>query len=174
MTQQRQKNQKIDLIELDQLVRDGKSTGDIAKYFSVTPGAVSQAKGKLRTAITRTRVLDRSDDVFDNHLEMEAKIHRHQEVLEDQLNRVLEKIDRTKGAEDVSDLRAEIIKFIAESRKNTALRNTISLTWYDKREAAAFKLTVLNILERLSPGVRDEAIRQIRELKALRGVIDVD
>lgn len=165
---------KIDLVQLDRMVRQGKKTSEIAKYFSCTDGAVSQAKTKLRTTITRTRVLDRADEVFNTHLDMEAQIQRNQEVLEGELNRVLEKIKKVKDAEGVSELQGMIIKIIAESRKNTALWQNIAATWDDKREAAAFKLTVLNILERLNPGARNEAVRQIRELKALRGIIDIN
>jgi DNA-binding CsgD family transcriptional regulator len=38
---------KIDIRKLDQMLRAGKSQIEIAKYFSVTPGAVSQAKRQL-------------------------------------------------------------------------------------------------------------------------------
>ena len=39
---------KIDLIELSRLLTDGKTTSEIAKRFCCTPGAVSQAKQRLK------------------------------------------------------------------------------------------------------------------------------
>ncbi len=42
---------KIDLDALDQMITDGKSTGEIAAHFGCTPGAVSQAKRRIGVAV---------------------------------------------------------------------------------------------------------------------------
>ena len=35
---------KVDIIKLNQMLRAGKSVKECAKFFDVTPGAISQAK----------------------------------------------------------------------------------------------------------------------------------
>lgn len=45
--------QKIDLVELDRLINEDKSTSEIARHFGCTPGAVSQAKRKLGVAVAK-------------------------------------------------------------------------------------------------------------------------
>jgi len=45
---------KISLIELSQLVREGKGVSDIARKLGVTKGAVSKRLKALRVGITKT------------------------------------------------------------------------------------------------------------------------
>ena len=44
---------KVDPVELNKFLGEGKSTKEIAKYFGCTPGAVSQAKRRLGVAVVK-------------------------------------------------------------------------------------------------------------------------
>lgn len=44
---------KVDPVELNRFLGEGKSTKDIAKHFGCTPGAVSQAKRRLGVAVVK-------------------------------------------------------------------------------------------------------------------------
>jgi predicted transcriptional regulator len=60
---------KIDFNVLNRLVTEGKSTSEIAKFFSCTPGAVSQAKKKLKISVVKNVALENAHKVVDKNLD---------------------------------------------------------------------------------------------------------
>ena len=59
---------KIDKIILSQLLRSGKSGKDCAKFFGVTPGAISQAKRELNISIVKNVALEHAHKVVEKNL----------------------------------------------------------------------------------------------------------
>ena len=64
---------KIDLVKLDKLLRQGMSYREIAKEFSCTPGAISQARKKLSVDIVKN-VLHKSTRVLEILLTVESHV----------------------------------------------------------------------------------------------------
>ena len=62
--------QKVDIRKLDQLLREGKTVKECAKYFGVTPGAISQRKAQLKHQIVRVASLEKAGEVVEAHLDM--------------------------------------------------------------------------------------------------------
>jgi len=60
---------KIEFNSLNRLVMEGKSTSEIAKFFSCTPGAVSQAKKKLKISVVKNVALENAHKVVDKNLD---------------------------------------------------------------------------------------------------------
>jgi hypothetical protein len=77
---------KIDIRKLDQMLRAGKSQIEIAKYFSVTPGAVSQAKRQLKNNIVRTVALEKANEVVESHLDMMGQLRKINSAINDELD----------------------------------------------------------------------------------------
>jgi len=67
---------KIDFKELNRLVTEGKSTTEIAKIFSCTPGAVSQAKKKLKISVVKNVVLESAHKVVDKNLDAIGQLQK--------------------------------------------------------------------------------------------------
>ncbi len=109
---------KIDPIELHKLLLEGKKTGELAKHFNCSPGAISQAKRKLGVAITRERasatiaapVLIRNTDDAKREISTLITICNNQiQWIE---NTVVKKADET-----YRDWSQVLIKHVAEIRK---------------------------------------------------------
>ena len=60
--------QKIDRIKLSQLLRSGKSVKQCAKFFEVTPGAISQHKKNLNIAVVKNVALENAHRVVEKNL----------------------------------------------------------------------------------------------------------
>lgn len=117
---------KIDPIKLNELLEEGKTTNEIAKYFSCSAGAVSQAKRRLGVDVCKVAVLTelrernsigKSAPLIVNSTD-DAKRH-----LSDLIIRCRNELDWISGSvkqKDDADYRAwqeTIIKHIAEIRK---------------------------------------------------------
>ena len=61
-------NGKIDKIKLSQMLRSGKSGKDCAKFFSVTEGAISQARKELKISVIKNVALETAHQVVDKNL----------------------------------------------------------------------------------------------------------
>jgi len=59
---------KIDKVKLSQMLRSGKSGKECAKVFSVTEGAISQAKKELNISVIKSVALENAQKVVDKNL----------------------------------------------------------------------------------------------------------
>ena len=80
---------KIEITELDELLAEGKSVKEIADHFGCTPGAVSQAKRRLGTAVAKdaaTRaapaLLSKRQDAMDHLLDLVDRCKRELDWIE--------------------------------------------------------------------------------------------
>ena len=81
---------KIDYKQLHQLVMQGKSGNEIAKYFGVTSGAVSQAKQKLRIAVIKDVALENAHRVVDKSLNAAEQLFK----INEQANKLLDELEK--------------------------------------------------------------------------------
>ena len=186
---------KIDFKQLDQLFREGKSTTEIAKYFSCTPGAVSQAKKKLKISVVKNVVLESAHKVVDKNLDAVAQLQKinkaanqlldelmGKEKVVQELAIVVNKINEGNPA-DVKEI-TKLVKQIL-SDKNTALkacqeiRGQLSLqleifkTLYDLQAVQEFQKEVLEIINEVKPNARREIIQRLKERSAIRGAVQI-
>jgi hypothetical protein len=75
---------------------------------------------------------------------------------------------------DIRAIQEIIIKLSAEIRRQLETQIKIFEAYSEFKDRAAFQNEVLSILDQMQPGVRDEAIRRIKNAGALRGAITVD
>ena len=190
---------KIDFNELHQLVTKGKGTNEIAKYFSVTPGAVSQAKKKLKISVVKNVALESAHKVVDKNLDAIDQLQRVNQVanqLLDELTGEDQVIDRMVKAVEVSlEYEGDPIsqkKYIRQvilrvnQDKNTALkacaeiRGQLNLqldifkTLYDMQAVAEFQKEVLTAIGEEAPDVRNRIIQRLKESRSLRQSISIN
>jgi len=190
---------KIDFNELHQLVTKGKGTSEIAKYFSVTPGAVSQAKKKLKISVVKNVALESAHKVVDKNLDAIDQLQRVNQVanqLLDELTGEDQVIDRMVKAVEVSlEYEGDPIsqkKYIRQvilrvnQDKNTALkacaeiRGQLSLqldifkTLYDMQAVAEFQKEVLTAIGEEAPHVRNRIIQRLKESRSLRSAVSIN
>jgi hypothetical protein len=72
------------------------------------------------------------------------------------------------------DPRELALKAMQEIREQLKLQLEIFQTLFDMRAAMQFQAEVLEVIGRVSPEVRDELIRRLTEICALRSAVDLD
>ncbi len=161
---------KIDYFELDKMPRAKKPYSEIAKHFGVTKGRISQAKKEMRNQINKVTTLEKAAEVVHEHLDMAAQLRKTNSVINEQLDNARVDIEGEKG-KDRRETQRVIIGLSAEIRKQLDTPLRIFEAWQDSTLNADFQLEVFSILDQLQPGVRDEAIRRLKEKRALRGLV---
>jgi hypothetical protein len=187
---------KIDLDELHQLLTKGKTTKEIAKYFSVTPGAVSQAKKKLKISVVKNLSLETAHKVVGKHLDAVGQLQRINEYANELLDllmrwnrgddQALQVLESQVGKVKVGKEEAELIRqykfkdprelaFIAmrEIRGQLNLQLDIFKTMYDMAAVAEFQKEVLSAIGEVSQDVRARIIQRLKESRALRESVRV-
>jgi hypothetical protein len=183
---------KINLDELHQLLTKGKTTKEIAKYFSVTPGAVSQAKKKLKISVVKNLSLETAHKVVGKHLDAVGQLQRINEyanelldllmrwnrgddealqILESQVRKV--KVGKEAGAQLIKqykfkDPRELAFMAMREIRGQLNLQLDIFKTMYDMAAVAEFQKEVLSAIGEVSQDVRARIIQRLKESRALR------
>jgi hypothetical protein len=184
---------KIDLEELHQLLTKGKTTGEIAKHFSVTPGAVSQAKSKLKISVVKNVTLEAGHKIVSKHLDAVSqlqKINRNAnelldlcmrwqrgdeealQILESQVKKV--RVGKTeKFVEEMKfkDPREIALAAMREIRGQLNLQLDIFKTLYDVEAVAEFQREVLTAIGEEAPNVRDRIIYRLQKSRAIRAAI---
>ncbi|UCE50833.1 MAG: hypothetical protein JSV31_16325 [Desulfobacterales bacterium] len=160
---------KIDDKELETLIRQGMTTTEIAKYFNCSLGAVSQRKKKLQNGIIQAVTITKGEEVIDSHLNMVSELRNINQAINEELDRA--KIEIEKPEADIKALQEIIVKLSAEIRKQLALQASFYQTWYKIEGYQAFQDEFLQMLEEVSPELRDELIARLRKRKVLRGLV---
>ena len=187
---------KIDFNELHQLVTQGKGTNEIAKYFSVTPGAVSQAKKKLKISVVKNVALEAGHKVVSKHLDTISQMQKINQnanelldlcmkwqrgdkealqILESQVRKVrvgkTEKFVEEMKFKDPRDIALAAMK---EIRGQLNLQLDIFKTMYDMQAVAEFQKEVLTTIGEEAPNVRDSIIKRLKESRALRSAVSIN
>jgi hypothetical protein len=163
---------RIDLLELDKMLRAGKRTGVIAKSFHVTPGAVSQAKKKLKTMVIRATSLEKVHDVVETHLDMMGQLTRVNIAINEELERAKRDIESAED-KDKRFIQETIVKLSAEIRKQLGLQLEIAQIWHDQKIVAEFQKELLDILNEVEPTLKNEVIRRLKQRNALRRSVQI-
>ncbi len=186
---------KIDKVKLSQLVMSGKSQREIAKYFGVTPGAVSQVKKELNINVVKSVALENAHRVVEKNLDAVGqlqKINDHAnelldllmrwnrgdkealQILESQVRRV-----KVKGTEEeiteyrFKDPRELALKAMAEIRGQLGLQLNIFQALYDMNAVAEFQKEVLNAIGEESPETRQRIIHALQSRRAIRSALNL-
>jgi hypothetical protein len=164
---------KIDLRELDRMLRGGKSYRQIAEHFNCTPGAIAQARKKLKANIIRTVALEKANEVVEGHLDMLGQLRKINRAITEELDRAKAEVVEADGRNKIA-LQEIIIKLSAEIRRQLESQLKIFEVWADMKVVAEFQNEVLAVLDEVEPGVRDEIVRKLKEKHALRGAVSVN
>lgn len=163
---------KIIDVELDRYLRQGKTTNEIAKIFRCSPGAVSQRKKLLKNKIVRTMALEKTNEVVENHLDMLAQLQKINSAINEELDRAKKEIEKPNV--DKTSIQAIMIKLSGEIRQQLSLQLSIAQVWHDIKIYAEFQEAVLNILDEMEPGTRDEVIRKLKQRNVIRRSVRVN
>lgn len=155
-------NGKIDKVKLSQLLRSGKSGKYCAKFFSVTEGAISQARKELNISVVKTVALESAHQVVEKNLNAVDQLLN----INRKANTLLEVAIRAKDHDTT-------LKAMREIRGQLELQLEIFKTLYDVQAVADFQREVLTAIGEVDPDVRNLIINRLKEGRALRQSVDI-
>ena len=155
-------NGKIDKLKLSQLLRSGKSGKDCAKFFSVTEGAISQARKELNIAVVKSVALETAHQVVEKNLNAV-----------DQLRNINRKANTLLELAIKAEDHDTTLKAMREIRGQLELQLDIFKTLYDVQAVADFQREVLTAIGEVDSGVRNRIINRLKEGRALRQSVDI-
>jgi len=153
---------KIDKVKLSQLLRSGKSGKECAKFFSVTEGAISQAKKELNINVVKNVALETAHRVVDKHLNAVDQLQNINRKANDLLDTAIAAKDHGTALNAMREIRGQL-----------SLQLDIFKTLYDVQAAADFQREVLDAIGEVSPDVRDRIIQRLKEGRALRAAVTI-
>ena len=187
---------KVDVRKLNQMLESGKSVKQCAKFFGVTPGAISQHKKNLNIAVVKNVALENAHRIVDKNLNavdqlQKINIYANElldtcmkwingdeeaiQVLESQVRTVRVGKDETPITEyKFKDPREIALKAMSEIRGQLKLQLEIFQCLYDMKAVQEFQQEVLTAIGDASPDVRDSIICKLAEKRAVRSVIKFD
>jgi len=149
------RQRKVDLQQLHHLSIQGKTGREIAAEMGVGPGAISKNLKALRHALTGDygRVAAKIDDQSVINMN---RIEKHGLVLDSEIEDVRREISGASDNTEKDMLRQTLIKFLAESRKQTLLKFNIEKSIYQMIEGKQFQNDVLMKLREIGDEKREK------------------
>ena len=154
---------KIDKVKLYQMLRLGKPVKECAKYFSVTPGAISQAKKEINLGVVKSVTLENAHRVVSKNLDAVSQLQMINQ-------RATALLDLAEGDND----RATVLGVMREIRCQLKLQLEIFQCLYDMKAVQEFQAEVLTAIGEANADVRDKIICRLNEKHAIRAAVKFD
>jgi len=145
---------KVDLKQMEQMLRSGMKNKEVAEFFNVTPGAISQHSRKMKNYIVRSMALEKAHEVTASHIDVVNQLQLINDSINHELGKAKEEADNTKGSARIQFQRV-IIELSAEVRRQ--LDSQVKIFEY--------------ILEEVKPGLRNEIIDRLKQRRAIRSTV---
>jgi hypothetical protein len=187
---------KIDKVKLSQMLRAGKTVKACSKFFSVTPGRISQIKKELNINVVKSVALENAHRVVGKNLDAIDQLqkinHNANELLDlcmrwqrgdDEALQILEsqmkkvRVGKTEQFVEefkFKDPRELALKAMGEIRRQLKLQLEIFQTLYDMKAVEEFQTEVLEAIGGASPDVRNQIISRLSQKRAIRATIRID
>ena len=165
---------KIDLIELSRLLADGKGTTEIAKIFICTPGAVSQAKKRLKQTNVRQLQLKEANTAVAESLSFVRQLRKINDDAHTILDTAMSELQGDKPAVvgvGAADPRAVAIKAMIRIEAQLKLQNETLAMLADMNQVLEFQNELIDLLNDIDPELKNEFMSRLRERSALQSVL---
>lgn len=160
----------IDLVELNRMLKAGKSQAECAIFFKVSRSSICMAVKKLRGAVTSEVALRAAPQVVAMDLktiEQFNKINGETNKAIDRLTGYLDGKGKTSMKE--ADINSLLLKAIAETRAQLKLQQSMLETLSDFSQVHQFQQTVLDIIfEVLDAKQKQTVISKLRQARLSR------
>lgn len=187
----------IDIEEMARLLDEGKTGAECARYFGVSPSAVSKARKKIKRGIVRhvateraPAMVDRGLDIFDqlNQINSDAReildlCMRWQrgddvaiQIMESQVRQInVGTRDEPEIVEEFKfkDPREIALRAMAEIRQQLGLQKDLFKQLYELQEVRLFMDVVLEVMRNASPELCDKLLAEFKRRQLVRSAFSI-
>jgi len=180
---------KIDLEVLDEMLSDGKSCKECAEFFGVSSPAITQAKKKLKRAVTIASAVEKAPVIIEKHLDVIGQLNKinkntHElvdlcmawsrgdpeaiQVLESQ-KRKIRTGSKEEGVEEwvtefkFKDPRELALRGITEIRNQLDLQAKLFKMLSEAKQVDLFIKSVIEIMGEMDVKLRDKFVKRLRQ-----------
>jgi ABC-type dipeptide/oligopeptide/nickel transport system ATPase subunit len=186
---------KFDRVELNRLLRTGKSQKEIAQALNVSESAISRGKKELKNAVVKNVALESAHKVVESHLDTLGQLRKINEganelldllmrwnrgdegalqILESQVKKVRHGKKEEEAVEfRFKDPRELALKAMQEIRGQLNLQLDIFKTLYDIQAVSEFQKEVLTAIGEVDQNVRARIIQRLKEGRIIRQSIEL-
>lgn len=194
------RTKQIDRKKVEQLLKTGIKQTVIARKLGVTQAAISQIKKELKVGTVKNVVIEQAPKVVAKSLNAIEQLQHINEVVvhildeltgeEETTKRMVQAVqavldyEKEPTKDKLKDLKALIlrinqdkntaIKAAAEIRAQVGLQLEIFQTLHDIKMVAEFRETLIELLRRVDPKLRDEFIKLLDERQALQRALKAE
>ena len=185
----------IEKVQLNQMLREGKTLKQCGEFFNVSVSAISQAKKKLGISVGKEIALVEAHKVVSEHLDTVKQLQKinadANEILEllmrwnrgdDEALQVLESQITTKkvrvGNEEkfvkefkFKDPRELALRAMQEIRGQLKLQNETLQALCEIRAVAEFQAELISLLKEIDQEIANEFIRRLEKRQSLRRAV---
>ncbi len=137
---------KIDRVQLNQMLKKGKSQKFAAQFFGVTEAAISRAKREMKLHVTKAVALERAHEVISEHLNTTAQLQGINQKTNLILDGLMRQIKKGGPAREMGKLREIALKASQEIRGQLSLQLEIFKTLTDVTAIVEFQKEVLTVI----------------------------
>ena len=176
------------------MLRAGRSRSSCAKFFGVTPSAITQAAQNLNIGITQTLASQRGSQIVDESIDGLGQIRKANDAAnylldlliawsqgDPQAQKTLERqhrLGRVGAKKSVNSLNFRdpkelIITVCKEIRGQVKLSLDIYESLYNHRAVEAFQAEVIAAIGEEAPDVRNKIVQRLKEIHAIRSAVRI-
>jgi hypothetical protein len=165
--------EKIDVVKMESMLRAGHTNAEVARHFGVTDSAVCQRAAKIKNLIVRQMSMEKAHEMTSAHIDVVGQLNKINESINYELEKAQQNADKVDGKERIAFQRV-IIELSAEVRRQLDSQLRILELWHDAQIQHEFQTEVLNVLDEVQPGLRDEIISRLKKRRILRKTVSFD
>jgi DNA-binding transcriptional regulator GbsR (MarR family) len=157
-------NKKATDQQIRHLADQGLGVAEIAKRLGVTKGAISQRCRKLEIDMSLAVVSKRGLDQARSEFSPIEQIHK----INERAHAILDKLDTCVQGEGIkADEMLLALKAMKEIRNQIKLQLDVAEAFLNYESEIAFRKEVIEIIEAVEPGARNEIIRRFKAKRSL-------
>ena len=161
---------RINIDKLSQLLTDGKTQSECARYFGVSPAAVHKAKAGLGRVVAKDIHLESAHRFVDSHLDTVAQLQK----INTNANELLDTCMKLQEQEYIGkgiNPQELALKAMKEIRGQLRLQNETLAMLAEMSAVVEFQQELISLLKEVDEDVKDKFLRRLSERRALRGAV---
>jgi len=174
-------HKKVDPLQVEAMLREGKTSSEISKQFGVSKTAILNCKKRLKIATTKVITLERGGEVVKRNMAIMDQLTRANDEMNslmDLLSRwskgdkeALEKIKVTQGIKS-DDPRALLIKCAKQVQDGVLAYLEVLKTVFSFSEVEDFMNLIIETIGEESPDVQAKIIKRLNDRRLVRGAFN--
>jgi non-homologous end joining protein Ku len=159
---------KIHYPKLQKWLDEGISQAEIARRYKVNPSSVCKAVRRLNKGNAKVVTQKAIPAIVDNKIDIMQQIRGINEKMQRHLDLIDEEISKDgQDAKDKMQLRDQMVKYVAEIRKQMSTLLDISKTLYNAEEVQAFQRIVLQAIGEADPDTKKKIISELQKARSV-------